>query len=74
MYFRIALGLLGTIACDGGCEAIIDTGTNILSGPTADVCRIHDAIGCKYEVCWYFIIRFKIYEHMSQNLLLSSQA
>ena len=50
MYFRMALGALGNIACDGGCEAVIDTGASVMHGPKADVCAIHAQIGCRFRV------------------------
>ena len=52
----MAFGQLGAIACNGGCDAIIDTGTNRLVGPTSEVCAIHEALGCEVRVSWYFII------------------
>ena len=63
----MAFGQLGAIACNGGCDAIIDTGTNRLVGPTSEVCAIHEALGCEVHVSWYFIICFKKYGHISQN-------
>ena len=52
----MAFGQLGDLACNGGCDVVIDTGTSILVGPTSKVCAIHEALGCEVRVSWYFII------------------
>ncbi|CAM2095189.1 unnamed protein product [Caretta caretta] len=34
-----------TIACSGGCQAIIDTGTSLLAGPPSGISNINSYIG-----------------------------
>ncbi|XP_004620142.1 chymosin-like [Sorex araneus] len=33
------------VACEGGCQAILDTGTSMLVGPSSDILNIQSAIG-----------------------------
>lgn len=35
------------IACSGSCQAIVDTGTSLLSGPTNAIASIQGYIGAK---------------------------
>ncbi|KAL7884963.1 hypothetical protein AOLI_G00077330 [Acnodon oligacanthus] len=34
-----------TVACSGGCQAIIDTGTSVIVGPTSDISSINSVVG-----------------------------
>ncbi|XP_027957963.1 chymosin-like [Eumetopias jubatus] len=37
------------VACDGGCQAILDTGTSMLVGPSSDIVNIQTAIGATQD-------------------------
>uniref|UniRef100_A0A8C9LTJ4 Peptidase A1 domain-containing protein n=1 Tax=Piliocolobus tephrosceles TaxID=591936 RepID=A0A8C9LTJ4_9PRIM len=38
------------VACDGGCQAILDTGIFLLVGPGSDLFNIQQAIGATFDI------------------------
>ncbi|KAL2303506.1 hypothetical protein Nmel_008776 [Mimus melanotis] len=46
----------GLTVCEGGCEAIVDTGTSLITGPTKEVKKIQEAIGAKPLIKGEYII------------------
>eukprot|EP01106_Pelomyxa_sp_JSP_P006016 TRINITY_DN195_c0_g1_i10.p1 TRINITY_DN195_c0_g1~~TRINITY_DN195_c0_g1_i10.p1 ORF type:complete len:193 (-),score=45.78 TRINITY_DN195_c0_g1_i10:31-609(-) len=49
-YWQVNLQKVSTSSasyCVGGCQAIIDTGTSLITGPTADINAINAEIGCR---------------------------
>jgi cathepsin D len=52
----VSVGGKSVDICTGGCEAIADTGTSLLAGPTEDVRLINQAIGAKPFVGGEYVI------------------
>ena len=43
MFYRITVG--SSAFCNGGCNAIADTGTSLLTGPKEEVDKLNEMIG-----------------------------
>ncbi|KAM4872832.1 LOW QUALITY PROTEIN: chymosin-like [Thomomys bottae] len=44
------------VACDGGCQAVLDTGTSLLAAPSQDILSIQNAIGVTQGQYGQFVI------------------
>ncbi|ERE78988.1 pepsin F-like protein [Cricetulus griseus] len=45
------------IACEGGCQGIMDTGTSLLTGPRNSILNIHNLIGAKASSDGEYVLR-----------------
>ncbi|XP_030504167.2 aspartic proteinase [Cannabis sativa] len=75
-YWQIEMGdiLVGnqsTGVCEGGCGAIVDSGTSLLAGPTTIVAEINHAIGAKGVVSTECKLVVSQYGDIIWNLLIS---
>ncbi|XP_031142773.1 pepsin A-like [Sander lucioperca] len=52
-YWQIAMDSVTingqTVACSGGCQAIIDTGTSLIVGPTSDINNMNSGVGASID-------------------------
>uniref|UniRef100_A0AAY4BXC5 pepsin A n=1 Tax=Denticeps clupeoides TaxID=299321 RepID=A0AAY4BXC5_9TELE len=48
-YWQISIDSItingNVVACNGGCQAILDTGTSLIAGPSGDISSINSAVG-----------------------------
>uniref|UniRef100_A0A7M4E5Q7 Embryonic pepsinogen-like n=1 Tax=Crocodylus porosus TaxID=8502 RepID=A0A7M4E5Q7_CROPO len=47
-YWQISMDRY-VIACKSGCQAIVDTGTSLMVGPSPDICKVQKVIGATLE-------------------------
>jgi len=48
-----------TVVCDGGCQAIVDSGTSVITGPQEDTDKINEAIGAIKFIAGEWLVRCK---------------
>ncbi|KAE9446731.1 hypothetical protein C3L33_21381, partial [Rhododendron williamsianum] len=65
------IGNLSTGFCEGGCAAIVDSGTSLLAGPTTVVTQINHAIGAQGVVSMECKLVVSDYGEMIWELLLA---
>jgi len=46
-----------TVVCEGGCQAIVDSGTSLITGPTEEVEKIQKAIGAIPFIAGEYLVR-----------------
>ncbi|EGW14442.1 Pepsin F [Cricetulus griseus] len=60
-YWQLALDSISVngevIACEGGCQGIMDTGTSLLTGPRNSILNIHNLIGAKASSDGEYVLR-----------------
>ncbi|CAB1335910.1 unnamed protein product [Coregonus sp. 'balchen'] len=55
-----------TVACNGGCQAIIDTGTSMIVGPTNDIKNINYLVGATINQYGYTTVNCNIIPNMPE--------
>ncbi|XP_025901404.1 pepsin A-like [Nothoprocta perdicaria] len=52
------------VACPRGCQAVIDTGTSLLTGPLGSIIAIHDHIGVSEDSSGQFVVNCRARNHL----------